>query len=330
MKFFNGFSFDTLLAIISCITGIVALFVGGKAYKNSQSFEKSLNDDKKFEKNSNDYSQKAAGDIINMGINDKQLTTITTALSTMNSFNFSQALNLVYSKFQEQCEDNLAKIIEKTNEIISESKLSIASYTKLDWINIYFESAKNSSDIFMQDVWARVLATELSHPDSFSYKTLDVLKSMTADDYRLFEKLCDLEIDGVILHKQSIYEKYGLRYIELFKLKELGLLNMDDNCGNTYTLVGKTTANMTYNDILFRINNTNSDDVKVDVLVYLLTAVANELKAIVPKKANKEYAIDFSNELHKLNSSIKVELHRINTIVNGTINYQEDALYTVG
>ena len=34
VPFFEPFNFDTLLALISCIAGIVALFVGGKAYKN--------------------------------------------------------------------------------------------------------------------------------------------------------------------------------------------------------------------------------------------------------------------------------------------------------
>ena len=34
MEFFQDFNFDTLLALISCIVGIIALFVGGTAYRN--------------------------------------------------------------------------------------------------------------------------------------------------------------------------------------------------------------------------------------------------------------------------------------------------------
>lgn len=36
VPFFEPFNFDTLLALISCIAGIVALFVGGKAYKTTK------------------------------------------------------------------------------------------------------------------------------------------------------------------------------------------------------------------------------------------------------------------------------------------------------
>ena len=63
--FFQGFNFDTLLAIISCVTGIVALFLGNKAYQSCKRFNKSFNDKKKFKAGGTDNSQKAAGDIIN-------------------------------------------------------------------------------------------------------------------------------------------------------------------------------------------------------------------------------------------------------------------------
>ena len=71
--FFQEFNFDTLLALISCIAGVVALFLGGTAYKNCKNIKDSFNDKKEFEDNSQDHSQRAAGDIINNnGISDAQ------------------------------------------------------------------------------------------------------------------------------------------------------------------------------------------------------------------------------------------------------------------
>ena len=52
--FFDGFNFDTLLALISCMAAIVALFVGGKAYSKSVKNQNSLNDSKQFNNHSND------------------------------------------------------------------------------------------------------------------------------------------------------------------------------------------------------------------------------------------------------------------------------------
>ena len=43
MGFFQGFNLDTLLAIISCATGIIALFLGGKHIKTAKSAKTLLN-----------------------------------------------------------------------------------------------------------------------------------------------------------------------------------------------------------------------------------------------------------------------------------------------
>ena len=58
----------------------------------------------------------------------------------------------------------------------------------------------------MQGIWAKVLAKEMSEPDSFSYKTLDVLKNMTSKDFYLFEKLCSIQFNGCI-YKEKIQKQ---------------------------------------------------------------------------------------------------------------------------
>ena len=152
--FFQGFNFDTLLALISCIAGVVALFVGGAAYKNCRIIKNSFNDKKEFEDNSQDHSQHAAGDIINNnnGISDTQLMTFTSALSTLSNDNFSKAMDQMYATFRMQTDENMKQIVSEAERIVRDSKWQIAGYTKVDWINIYFESAKNASDTYMQGV----------------------------------------------------------------------------------------------------------------------------------------------------------------------------------
>lgn len=77
--------------------------------------------------------------------------------------------------------------------------MELSGSTKLDWINIYFESAKNAADTYMQNVWAKVLAKELESPGTFGYKTLDVLKNMFRADFILFEKMCSVQVRGAIV-----------------------------------------------------------------------------------------------------------------------------------
>lgn len=330
MELFDGFSFDTLLSIISCATGIVALIVGGTAYKNCRLLKNSQNDKKEFGDNCEDKSQKAVGNIINYnGINQEQLTQITTALSTMNNSNFSQALETAYVKFQKQCDANLAKIIEETNRIIKKEKLQIGSYSKLDWIHVYFESAKNSFDQYMQNVWAKVLAKELSAPGSFSYKSLDVLKNMSSEEFKLFEKLCSLEIGDQILEKNGFYDQFGLQYVDYLKLSEHGLLNVNSS-QRTYFIEKKKNLSIKYFDKVILIMNPTDIDVDLKISIHTLTSAAKELKMIAHCAYSQENAIAFINELYNIRKEMNISLNQILFVFDNHIKFNPTPLYLVG
>ena len=80
MSFFQGFNFDTVLAIISCLTGIIALFVGGTAYKKCKINNNSIKYKKTFGADCQDHSITVGGDYCE-GINDKSLAIIMKQLS---------------------------------------------------------------------------------------------------------------------------------------------------------------------------------------------------------------------------------------------------------
>lgn len=316
MSFSRGFTLDTLLGCVSCILGFIALFIGTKAYKKCKIIQSSLNDHKEFNDSSSDHSQRAAGDIINNSCDVEALANLTAA-------NFEASLKQAYSVFEQQTSTNLQQIIEQTKQIIQEQKPNIAGLTKIDWINIYFESAKNTSDVFMQSIWAKLLARELECPGSFSYKTLDVLKNMSSDDFHSFEKLCSLEIEGWIF-QEDLHSKYGLSYMELIKLSEYGLLNMGLS-QNTYKLAPKDVINIVYNALLIRLENTSDEEISIQNSVFLLSTVAKELLTIATITTSEEYAKDCVTFL-KRNDRIKVTLHRINYRTEKEINFQLENL----
>ena len=310
--FFQDFNFDTLLALISCIAGVVALFLGGAAYNQCRIIKNSFNDKKEFEDNSQDHSQRAAGDIINNnGISDTQLVTITTALTTMNSTNFSEALDKAYTRFQEQCDENLKNIIDQTKQVIADNRLQIAGYTKIDWIHIYLESAKNASDAYMQNVWAKVLARELAQPGSFSYKTLDVLKNMSADDYRLYEKLASLTCEGFIF-QSKVLNQY-LPWSSQLRLREMGLINLDAS-ERTMTISAKSTSQslLCHKSMVLRIKNDGESELQVKHEVRVITSAAKELLATTSPLFYRQYFIDSIKEVkEKYKTQCQIELHDV-------------------
>lgn len=317
MLFFQGFTLDTLLGTISVLLGVVALFLGGTAYKEYKGINKSLNDTKTFGDSCEDSSQKAGRDIINNNCD-------TEALMKMTSDNFEICLNHAYDMFKEQSNTNLKSIIEETKRIVNEQKPNLAGLTKIDWINIYFESAKNTSDEYMQRIWAKVLAKEMEHPGSFSYKTLDVLKNMSSNDFHLFERMCSLSVDNRIL-QEDIYAKYGLRYLDLIKMSENGLLSMHFTTSKI-TINPKESINSMCGDVFVIIENESDEEIKYSLEVYLLTSAAVELKNIVEFNTNINFMKDYVAEVQKKSSKVKISLHRIIKIEGSVVTFQQDEL----
>lgn len=325
MDFFQGFNFDTLLALISCIAGIIALFLGGTAYKNSKINKNVVKNKKNFYNGSSDNSVSVGGDY-NEGISETGLITVMDKMKEMTSLSFSTALDGAYTMFQKKCDENLHQIMTETQRIVSEQKLNIAGYSKIDWIHIYFESAKNTSDTYMQSAWAKVLAKELSEPGSFSYKTLDALKNMSENEFRLFEKLSAMSMYGAIV-KGDYLDNHGFDWMTLQKLKEYGLISLDSS-QRLVDVEANDTAIQTINDqylILF----TNSKNKKVENAIhcFLLTNVAKELLSVVSEITSVSSAIDIVTEIRKemKSNGCVVTLHKINYLFNNgaSVNYDK-------
>lgn len=327
-SFFQGFNFDTLLALISCVTGVAALFVGGAAYKQCQINKNSFNDEKEYEDGSQDHSQKAGRDINNYGISDTQLATITTTLTSMTNANFSEALGKAYAKFQEQCDDNLKNIIEETKKVILDGKFQISGYTKIDWIHIYLESAKNTSDVYMQKVWAKVLACELAVPNSISYKTLDTLKNMSGAEFRLLEQLASISMHHAIIEHDEL-SSLGFDWVTLQRLKDYGLISLDGTQRTITVKAQSLSFQFIGNSHVIVIKNNNSENKTLIVQCYLLTAPAQELLSVVDTPCSDDAAIKVANAIVKADSTntFNISLHKINFFLpDGRANYSGDDL----
>lgn len=320
--FFQGFNFDTLLALISCITGIVALFLGGSAYKKCRVTKDSLNDKNKYGDNCTDNSQKAGGDIINNSCDVQALTNLTRE-------NFQVSLNQAYSFFEQKTTDNLQRIIEETQKIIQENQIDIGSYTKVDWINVYFENAKTTSDEFMQNVWAKVLAKEMESSGTFSFQTLSILRNMSTDDFRIFETMCSVQVNHNLLHK-SLYDNYDMGWIKFLRMKELGLLNLDSSEITTTILPHREESSFYCNKYVVLLKNKSDSEVEHKLNIYLLSSSAIELMSIVDMQANEEFIIDYAREISKnMSENLKISVHKINYFYKGGYNYFKENLLEI-
>lgn len=317
--FFQGFNFDTLLALISCIASVVALFLGGSAYKQCQIIKNSYNDTKTIKNSGQDNSQKAGRDIINNGCD-------ATVLATLTAANFEASLKKVYEQFDKKATENLYNIIDETSRIIEKNKINLGAYTKIDWINIYFEKAKNTSDIYMQSIWAKVLVKEMSVSGSFSFKTLDVLKNMTSDDFRLFEKLCGIQFNGCILQGDNTETR--IPWMEQLRLRELGLINLDSSKRwHTVPSGGYNSIMDISRALIIVLKNDSEQEISVEYNIYYLSSAGTELLPTATYEAQNDYFIEFAKKIKdEYKGKVKVSLHAIIAMEDNQCQYEKSDL----
>ena len=89
-------------------------------------------------------------------------------------------------------QQNLETIIQKALGYSSDNK--ITDKADQDWFESFLTLAENVSNRTMQDLWAKILAGEMSQPGTFSLKALNIFKAMSIYDAKLLAKACTLTV----------------------------------------------------------------------------------------------------------------------------------------
>ena len=101
-----------------------------------------------------------------------------------------------------------------------------------DWLSMFYEKCKSTSDEEMQSLWARILAGEANSPGKFSRRTIEFIYTMDKEDAEAFTNFCRFNVvaDNANLpyidsFEKEIYSKNGLTYANLVHLESIGLIN---------------------------------------------------------------------------------------------------------
>ena len=94
--------------------------------------------------------------------------------------------NVILIRQQENLESIITKAIAYCDDENAVNK------TDQDWFSSFIPLAENISNNTMQGLWAKILASEVSRPGSYSLKALNVFRNMSIYDAKLFAKACSL------------------------------------------------------------------------------------------------------------------------------------------
>jgi uncharacterized repeat protein (TIGR03899 family) len=219
-------------------------------------------------------------------------------------------------------QQNIEHIIQKTSLYCAD--FEIEHRLDFDWLSRFISLSEGISNVSMQDLWAKILAGELTEPGSFSFKALKVFRDMSIHDAKLLAKACSLSIKDS--NKSNIrlltgaYQKpgllnffvkhrykycnlshYGLNHADLLALSESHLIYIQES---ESSLLNKgEVLQFDYNGTHLKLTAKKKD---VCLQFYKFTPIGVELANLISDKRND----DFSLHLQQVLSSYFVVINK--------------------
>ncbi|KFZ39096.1 hypothetical protein HR45_01475 [Shewanella mangrovi] len=176
-----------------------------------------------------------------------------------------------------------------------------------DWIHQFFAMAETIHNHTMQDLWARILASEIVQPGNFSLRTLETLTKLTLKEAHILEKALGMaarlnhesrlklisgyRLSGGIGHyfrKQSHVNlglsNFGMPYSNLLTLVDAGLLHRGEF--ETGLLAPKSAVELHFPHSTITLKPKSGH---LLFNYYRLSPVGEELAALVAPKIDDAY-----------------------------------------
>lgn len=210
-------------------------------------------------------------------------------------------------------QQNLETIIQKSLEYCSSTE--VTDKADPDWFIIFTQLAEDVSNQTMQNLWAKILAGEISQPGSFSTKTLKTFRSMNITDAKLLAKACSLSVSDQSKKNIRIisgayqppsllnfFSKNREKNIQLnqFSLSYADLLILADNHlvfiqeTESSSLRKKENLNFYFNNAPLTLTAKKSSCV---LKFYKFTPIGSELAGLINAIGDKDYLQHLKNEL---------------------------------
>jgi len=209
---------------------------------------------------------------------------------------------------------NIEAIVQKTLGYCAKS--DIDSRADQDWFSRYIYLAEDVSNITMQDLWAKILAGELSRPGSFSLKALKIFRDMSIHDAKLLAKACSLAIkDGSkknIRILSGVYQQpgffnffdknrqrhinvshFGLNYSDLLSLSENHLIFLQES--ESSVLTQGEILHFTYNGLPLNLTCKKSNTI---IQFYKFTPIGAELAHLISDKSDSSFFAALKTQLN--------------------------------
>ena len=225
---------------------------------------------------------------------------------------------------------NFLSVAKKADEYYAQnSKKSKDESYDFDWFVRFYEAVGNVSNEQMQEIWAKILSGEISHPGSFSLRTIEILKNLSQKDAELFEKICSYSIQSeehiFVPFYKSYLDESQISYPEILHLDELGLINSSGIIVLNNNVSLKKSVLCHNNRLVITAKSIKENDVIVEIKQFPFTDAGRELSRIQMISASDKCFITLAHELSK-NKAVIIELNPLIGIFNNQVFYENNNL----
>lgn len=208
---------------------------------------------------------------------------------------------LNYQQLRKQI--NLEQIISlAADDLRNETSVSEESLDD-DWVSRFFNLAEDVNSEEMKILWAKILAGEVKKPNSYSLRTLELLKNISKKEAELFARVSQFTITlgpTAFIPVETV-EEFGISFLNLLLLEELDLIM---GTGGTLSI------SLSSSPIVFTIGglclilNRNDPTIK-QVSAMPLTSLGKELLSLVEVSPDFNYLKNFATKILKEGEVLK-------------------------
>lgn len=211
-----------------------------------------------------------------------------------------------YQEFKKQ--RNINNTINFTmNELENETEVSDEKIDE-DWITRFFNTVENINNEKMQYLWAKILAGEIKQPNTYSLRTLDLLKNLSFKEAELFSKIGELALKSrnntFILSDTTILRKCNINFADLILLQDLDLIHSKELEFSFQKQEESLLEHIIYGNEVIQVES-NEATPKISLQIYLFTTIGKELLELVKPSINMDYLQEVAKRI-KINKNIKI------------------------
>ena len=213
-----------------------------------------------------------------------------TQVAILNLKREEEVANYLLAKETRKLNNTKAVISKAQNNFMEGEQVSVNPVNK-DWINRFLNIVEDISDETLHEIWGHILAGEVKTPNSYSLRTLELLRNITKDEASLFTKAISFYIEKNFICTES----FVLSLHETLLLGEIGLLN-NEELTIQWTVPAHNKLEIILDDktLLILVNDTDKA-ISCSTSVKKLSKAGIEISSIIKKDSREEFYSSIAN-----------------------------------